>query len=76
MSYIGKIVVYSCIPTLLLAGVFGAVNASASEPTIKDCDQCPDWNIFPAWVRTGYRYGLQGQLRASNLGFRVMRVVR
>ncbi len=42
---------------------------------MKQLSRGGSWNIFPAWVRTGYRYGLQGGLRANNLGLRVMRVM-
>ena len=53
--------------------------SNGSAVTAATCDKQlargGSWNIFPAWVRTGYRYGLQGRLGANNLGFRVMRVM-
>ena len=51
-------------------------SAVKAETCAKHLSRGGSWNIFPAWVRTGYRYGLQGELRASNLGFRVMRAMR
>ncbi len=51
-------------------------SAVTAETCIKRLSRGGSWNIFPAWVRAGYRYGLQGTLRANNLGFRVMRTVR
>ena len=50
--------------------------AVTADTCMKRVSRGGSWNIFPAWVRTGYRYGLMGGLRASNLGFRVMRVVQ
>ena len=49
-----------------------AVNA---ETCMKQISRGGSWNIFPVWVRTGYRYGLEAKLRSSNLGFRVMRTL-
>ncbi len=51
-------------------------SAITGEKCMKHLSRGGSWNIFPAWVRAGYRYGLQGELRASNLGFRVMRVMK
>ena len=51
-------------------------SAVTADTCMKRVSRGGSWNIFPAWVRTGYRYGLMGGLRASNLGFRVMRVVQ
>lgn len=58
------------------AGAPSDGSAVTAETCMKHVSRGGSWNIFPAWVRTGYRYGLMGGLRASNLGFRVMRVVQ
>lgn len=50
-------------------------SAVTADTCMKQLSRGGSWNIFPAWVRAGYRYGLQGGLRANNLGFRVMRVM-
>jgi formylglycine-generating enzyme required for sulfatase activity len=50
-------------------------SAVTADTCMKHLSRGGSWNIFPAWVRSGYRYGLKGELRASNLGLRVMRVV-
>ncbi|MFO1320762.1 MAG: formylglycine-generating enzyme family protein [Burkholderiales bacterium] len=34
------------------------------------------WNIYPAWVRSAYRYGLEPARRSNNLGFRIVRDVK
>ena len=51
-------------------------SAITADTCMKRISRGGSWNVFPAWVRSGYRYGLKGELRANNLGFRVMRVVR
>ncbi len=50
-------------------------SAVIADTCMKQLSRGGSWNIFPAWVRTGYRYGLQGGLRANNLGLRVMRAM-
>ncbi len=48
-------------------------SAVEADTCMKRMSKGGSWNIFPAWVRPGYRYGLEGNLRSSNLGLRVVR---
>jgi formylglycine-generating enzyme required for sulfatase activity len=50
-------------------------SAVDADSCMKRMSKGGSWNIFPAWVRTTYRYGLEGKLRSNNLGMRVMRVM-
>ena len=58
------------------AGAPSDGSAVTAETCMKHVSRGGSWNIFPAWVRVGYRYALMGGLRASNLGFRVMRAAQ
>lgn len=56
-----------------LAGAPANGSAVEAENCMKRMSKGGSWNIFPAWVRPGYRYGLEGNLRSTNLGLRVVR---
>jgi formylglycine-generating enzyme required for sulfatase activity len=48
-------------------------SAVLQEGCMKQISRGGSWNIFPAWVRASYRYGLAAALHSNNLGFRVVR---
>lgn len=61
------------VPTYANAPADGSAVMSSS--CLKRMSRGGSWNVFPIWVRSTYRYGIEPVLRASNLGFRVVRVL-
>lgn len=59
------------IPNYAAAPTDGS--AVRSDSCLKRMSRGGSWNVFPIWVRSTYRYGIEPALRASNLGFRVVR---
>jgi formylglycine-generating enzyme required for sulfatase activity len=60
-------------PTYAGAPIDGS--AVLQEGCLKQLSRGGSWNIFPAWVRASYRYGLAAALHSNNLGFRVARAL-
>ncbi len=48
MSCAGPYFFTNGVPRFVLVAVLGMTNASASEPIIKDCEQCPEMISVPA----------------------------